>query len=170
MAWYDTFDTDLGTLFVGGSDAGVHRIDFLTPEHDLDVEIGRLEADCGETVAHDTDAARPAVEALTAWFVDADSKLDLRLAPRGTSFQQRVWEALRAIPCGATTSYGEIALDIGQPGAARAVGGAVGRNPISVVVPCHRVIAADGSLGGFASGLDRKRWLLRHEGAAVRGL
>ena len=170
MAWYDTFDTDLGTLFVGGSDAGVHRIDFLTPEHDLDVEIGRLEADCGETAAHDEDAARPAVEALTAWFEDSESKLDLPLAPRGTAFQQRVWEALRAIPCGATTSYGEIALDIGQPGAARAVGGAVGRNPISVVVPCHRVIAADGSLGGFASGLDRKRWLLRHEGAAVRGL
>ena len=117
MAWYDTFDTDLGTLFVGGSDAGVHRIDFLTPEHDLDVEIGRLEADCGETAAHDTDAARPAVEALTSWFVDADSELDLPLAPRGTPFQERVWERLRAIPPGATTSYGEIALDIGQPGA-----------------------------------------------------
>lgn len=170
MAWYDTFDTELGTVFVGGSAAGVHRIEFLTPDHPLVDHLPALEADSGEPAEHNEDAARPAVDALTAWFADADAELDLPLAPRGTAFQQRVWERLLAIPPGATTSYGEIASEIGQPGAARAVGGAVGRNPISVVVPCHRVIAADGSLGGFASGLDRKRWLLRHEGASVRGL
>ena len=110
------------------------------------------------------DAARPAIEALAAWFADPANEPDLPLAPRGTPFQQRVWERLREIPSGSTTSYGEIALEIGRPGAARAVGGAVGRNPLSLIVPCHRVVAADGSIGGFASGLDRKRWLLAHEG------
>lgn len=169
MAWYDTFGTDLGTVFVGGSAAGIHRIEFISPEYPLEAHLPALEADSGEPAEHDADAARPAVAALAAWFDDADMALDFPLAPRGTAFQQRVWERLLAIPPGSTVSYGEVALDIGRPGAARAVGGAVGSNPISIVVPCHRVIAADGSLGGYASGLDRKRWLLRHEGAIPRG-
>ena len=173
MAWYDILDTELGRLFVGGSDEGVHRINFVTDQRTLDDEVHSLAADSGEPVAHDPDAARPAVEALAAWFEDADRDPDplagLRLAPRGTAFQQRVWERLRTIPTGSTTSYGELAFEIDRPGAARAVGGAVGRNPLSIVVPCHRVIAADGSLGGYASGLDRKRWMLAHEGIPVPG-
>ena len=169
MAWYDILDTELGSLFVGGSDAGVHRINFVTDRHTLDDEVHSLEADSGEPVAHDPDAARPAVEALAEWFADGDRDFDVPLAPRGTAFQQRVWGWLLTIPSGSTTSYGEIAFEIGQPGAARAVGGAVGRNPLSIVVPCHRVIASDGSLGGYASGLDRKRWMLAHEGVPVPG-
>lgn len=84
----------------------------------------------------------------------------------GTPFQRRVWEALRRIPAGSTTSYGELAAALGQPGASRAVGLANGSNPVAIVVPCHRVIAANGGLGGYSGGLARKRWLLAHERAA----
>jgi methylated-DNA-[protein]-cysteine S-methyltransferase len=84
---------------------------------------------------------------------------------RGTTFQREVWNALREIPVGETISYAELARRVGRPSAFRAVGSANGQNPIGVVVPCHRVIAADGTLGGYTGGLDRKRWLLAHEGA-----
>ena len=87
---------------------------------------------------------------------------DLPLAPTGTEFQQTVWQALRDIPYGTTVTYGELASRIGC-GSARAVGAAVGRNPISIIVPCHRVLGADGSLTGYAGGIDCKRWLLDHE-------
>lgn len=90
---------------------------------------------------------------------------DLPLAPAGTVFQQRVWQALLDVPYGATTSYGEIARRLGQPpGASRAVGLANGSNPISIIIPCHRVIGSDGSLTGYGGGLDRKRYLLDLEG------
>src|SRR5262245_55331381 len=84
---------------------------------------------------------------------------------RGTSFQQEVWDALRAIPAGQSLSYGALAVRIGRPGASRAVGLANGANPIAIVVPCHRVIGADASLTGYGGGLERKRWLLAHEQA-----
>jgi len=90
-----------------------------------------------------------------------DFDLDLRLA--GTPFQQRVWAALRNIPYGETVSYGELADVLGQPGASRAVGLANGKNPVGIIVPCHRVIGANGSLTGYGGGLDRKRWLLAFE-------
>lgn len=85
----------------------------------------------------------------------------------GSPFQQAVWQALRTIPCGETRSYGEIARLIGHPAAVRAVGRATGANPMAVVVPCHRVVGADGSLTGYGGGLERKRWLLEHEGHAA---
>ena len=87
--------------------------------------------------------------------------LDLRA---GTAFQQAVWQALLAVEAGTTTSYGAIALALGKPGAARAVGAAIGRNPLSIIVPCHRVVGAGGALTGYAGGLERKTALLRHEG------
>jgi methylated-DNA-[protein]-cysteine S-methyltransferase len=87
----------------------------------------------------------------------------------GTKFQREVWDALREIPCGTTVSYGELAKRIGRPAAVRAVGLANGSNPIGVVVPCHRVIGADGSLTGYGGGMERKRWLLKHEGASFEG-
>jgi len=86
----------------------------------------------------------------------------------GTPFQRKVWTGLTKIPAGETRSYGALAAKLGCPSAVRAVGMANGANPISVVVPCHRVIGSDGSLTGYGGGLDRKRWLLRHEGAAFR--
>ena len=87
----------------------------------------------------------------------------LPLAPQGTAFQRAVWDQLAAIPCGETRTYAEIARAIGRPRAARAVGAANARNPLAIVVPCHRVIGGDGELTGYAGGIDRKRWLLAHE-------
>ena len=105
-------------------------------------------------------------EAIARYFageLDAIDALPVRTA--GTPFQREVWGALRAIPCGATVSYGELAQQIGRPTAVRAVGLANGSNPVGVIVPCHRVIASDGSLSGYGGGIERKRWLLAHERA-----
>ncbi len=100
---------------------------------------------------------------LQAYFEGERVDFDLKLNPAGTPFQHRVWEELCRIPYGAAISYAELARRIGQTGASRAVGGANGRNPIAIIVPCHRVISSDGGLGGYGGGLDRKRWLLEHE-------
>lgn len=105
-----------------------------------------------------------ATRQLEAYFDDGLQRFDLPLKPAGTAFQQRVWQALGDIPFGHTESYGALAGRIGRPTASRAVGMANGRNPISIIIPCHRVIGADGSLTGYGGGIERKRWLLTHEG------
>lgn len=110
-------------------------------------------------------AVRAPLEAYFAGDAAAIDRVPVEL--RGTPFQMRVWSKLRAIGAGTTTSYGAIARALGAAEAPRAVGGAVNRNPIGVVVPCHRVIGKDGSLTGYAGGLDLKRWLLAHEGFAL---
>jgi methylated-DNA-[protein]-cysteine S-methyltransferase len=102
---------------------------------------------------------------LTAYFASRLEVFDLPLAPNGTEFQRRVWNELTKIPFGATISYAELARRVSNVAAVRAVGAANGRNPIPIIVPCHRVIGSDGSLTGFGGGLPRKQWLLRHEGA-----
>jgi methylated-DNA-[protein]-cysteine S-methyltransferase len=102
---------------------------------------------------------------LEEYFAGSRREFDLALHPSGTAFQERVWMALREIPYGETASYGQTALAIGSPTASRAVGLANGQNPISIIVPCHRVIGANGSLTGYGGGLDAKRWLLSHEAA-----
>jgi methylated-DNA-[protein]-cysteine S-methyltransferase len=104
------------------------------------------------------------LEQLSEYFAGTRRVFDLPLRLQGTAFQQRVWRELREIPYGETWSYGQLAKRIGNPSASRAVGLANGRNPISILVPCHRVIGADGSLTGYGGGLERKRWLLAHEG------
>ncbi len=112
------------------------------------------------------DTAAPFAEAkrqLTDYFAGRLSEFTLPLRLDGTAFQQRVWEELQKIPFGATISYGELAQRIGNPKGSRAVGLANGRNPISIIVPCHRVIGASGSLTGYGGGLNRKQWLLAHE-------
>lgn len=106
-----------------------------------------------------------AIEQLGAYFAGELREFTLPLAPRGTDFQLRVWAALRRIPYGVTWSYGRLAAELGSPGASRAVGLANGRNPLPIVVPCHRVIGADGSLTGYSGGIGRKRALLEAEGA-----
>jgi len=111
---------------------------------------------------------KDAIAQLTAYFEGARIEFDLPLSLDGTDFQRRVWAALREIPYGETISYGELARRIGNPNASRAVGLANGRNPVAIIVPCHRVIGANGSLTGYAGGIDRKIWLLEHEGAALR--
>jgi methylated-DNA-[protein]-cysteine S-methyltransferase len=106
---------------------------------------------------------REAQRQVEAYFAGELRAFDLPLAARGTPFQERTWTALRAIPFGASCSYAALALAVGAPRAVRAVGGANARNPLSIVVPCHRVIGKDGSLTGYGGGEDRKRWLLTHE-------
>jgi methylated-DNA-[protein]-cysteine S-methyltransferase len=108
-------------------------------------------------------------EQLEAYFDMRLRQFDLPLEPKGTDFQRRVWDSLRAIPYGDTISYAELARRIDNPKAMRAVGAANGRNPLMIIVPCHRVIGADGSLTGFGGGIDRKRWLLDHEARARLG-
>lgn len=106
---------------------------------------------------------------LDDYFAGARTAFDLPLALEGTPFQTTVWSALRDIPYGETISYGELARRVGRPGASRAVGAANGRNPISIVVPCHRVIGADGRLTGYGWGNERKAWLLDHERSGTLG-
>jgi methylated-DNA-[protein]-cysteine S-methyltransferase len=100
---------------------------------------------------------------LREYFDGRRTEFDIRLSLDGTAFQQRVWAALRAIPYGQTVSYGQLADRLGQPSASRAVGLANGKNPVSIIVPCHRVVGADGSLTGYGGGIERKRYLLAHE-------
>lgn len=119
----------------------------------------------GAEGAQDASPLLDAAEAqLREYFAGARRTFDLPLAPHGTAFQQRVWAALRAIPYGETRTYGELAAAIGSPNASRAVGMANHRNPLPILIPCHRVIGADGSLAGYAGGLETKRRLLALEG------
>lgn len=104
---------------------------------------------------------------LLAYLAGEREDFDLPLAPHGTDFQQEVWRLLRAIPRGETTTYGGIARELGRPRGSQAVGAAVGRNPLSIVVPCHRVLAADGAMTGYAGGIETKQALLLLEGAAL---
>lgn len=116
------------------------------------------------------DAPAAVTAALDAYFAGDLTALDaVPVATGGTAFQKSVWAALRAIPAGETRGYGALAASLGKPGAARAVGLANGMNPIGIVVPCHRVIGADGTLTGYAGGVERKAWLLRHEGRLAAG-
>jgi methylated-DNA-[protein]-cysteine S-methyltransferase len=116
----------------------------------------------GDSEGHPVLAA--ACAQLDEYFTGTRTAFDLPLRLGGTAWEQRVWAALRAIPYGETTTYGALALRLGAPGAARAVGSANGRNPVSIVVPCHRVLGSSGALTGYAGGLERKTALLQHEG------
>ena len=126
--------------------------------------MARDEQITAESVPAETDPVlATAREQLEAYFDMRLTQFDLPLEARGTEFQRRVWDSLKAIPFGETISYAELARRIDRPTAVRAVGAANGRNRLMIVVPCHRVIGADGSLTGFGGGIDRKRWLLDHE-------
>jgi methylated-DNA-[protein]-cysteine S-methyltransferase len=126
--------------------------------------VRRLERQSGRVAATRAAHARAVGDRLEAYFAGDVSALDrVAVDARGTPFQLRVWAELRRIPSGATRSYGGVARAIGAPSAVRAVGAANGANPVAIIVPCHRVIAADGTLHGYGGGLDRKRWLLEHE-------
>jgi methylated-DNA-[protein]-cysteine S-methyltransferase len=122
----------------------------------------------GETItADDHPILTRAAAQLDEYFAGRRVTFDLPLAPAGTPFQQKVWQALTRIPFGLTASYRDLAVSVGSPDACRAVGAANGRNPLSIVVPCHRVIGATGKLTGFAGGLDAKRFLLNLESAST---
>ena len=163
---YFTMPSPVGELLLTATDEGLTRVWFEEHRHGgpRSVEWQRA-AEVGGAAER---ILRDAREQLDAYFAGKRKSFDLPLAAAGTPFQERVWKALRTIPFGHTTSYGEIATRMGEPKAMRAVGAANGRNPISIVVPCHRVIGANGDLTGFGGGIERKRWLLEHEGALSR--
>lgn len=127
---------------------------------------GRRTVQAAEAPGHPL--LRRAAAELAEYFEGKRQEFDLPLAPAGTPFQRAVWKELTTIGFGATCAYAELARSLGRPSAVRAVGAANGQNPIAIVVPCHRVLGADGSLTGYGGGLERKRWLLDHE-RAVRG-
>ncbi|MCG2771538.1 MAG: methylated-DNA--[protein]-cysteine S-methyltransferase [Desulfobacterales bacterium] len=152
-------ETPLGPLWCGFTDRGLAALEFVG-----DGPVSLLSDD--SLPAH----LMPLIEAvqreLSVYFGGIPTDFaSLTLDLRSTPFQLRVWQELRRIPWGQAISYGELARRVGNPKASRAVGQANAVNPIPLIIPCHRVIAADGSLGGYSSGPDRKRWLLRHEGA-----
>lgn len=151
-------------LLVTDADGAVRALDF----HDHEARMHRLLARHYPRFRLTNGAAPSAVHAaLDAYFAGEVSALDrLEVRTGGTDFQRMVWAALRAIPAGQTFSYARLAQTIGRPRAVRAVGLANGANPVSLIIPCHRVIGADGSLTGYAGGLARKTWLLAHEARA----
>jgi len=153
----------IGLVLVAQSAAGLVAVLLGDDRNTLRRELARR-FPLGESAG--SDAALDALAAKVAALVDAPATtLDVPLDLRGTRFQREVWRALRAIPAGATTTYGELAARLGRPDSARAVGAACGANPLAIVVPCHRVIARDGSLTGYRWGVERKRALLEREAA-----
>ena len=162
----DRLETPIGVaLLVTDADGVLRALDWedYTPRMK---ELLRLHY--GSVTLNEARAPREMRAALTAYFKgDLASLATIAWRVAGTPFQQKVWSALAKIPAGRTLSYGALAAKLGRPTAMRAVGHANGSNPISVVVPCHRLIGANGSLVKYGGGLERKRWLLRHEGVAV---
>ena len=162
----DRVATPVGeVLLVTDADGAVRALDFADYEPRMMRLLGRHSPGLALTAGSAPEPVRRAVEAYFSGDVRALDGLAVKTG--GTAFQRSVWAALRAIPPGETRSYGQLAAAIGSPRAVRAAGLANGQNPVAVIVPCHRVIGANGTLTGYAGGLERKRWLLRHEGAAV---
>ncbi|MGA3302869.1 MAG: methylated-DNA--[protein]-cysteine S-methyltransferase [Methylovirgula sp.] len=166
----ETMKSPIGTLSIVTDDEA--RLRALQWGEDADALEEKLQRRYGSTctLKRENDSPSKARQALAAYFDgDLHATESIAVASAGTEFQRDVWAALRVIPVGQTMSYGGLAAKIGRPKAMRAVGLANSANPIGIVVPCHRVIGADCSLTGFGGGLDRKRWLLSHEGAHYIG-
>jgi methylated-DNA-[protein]-cysteine S-methyltransferase len=162
----DRIATPVGeVLLVTDGEGAVRALDFADYEARMIRLLARHAPGAALVEGRAPETVRRAVE---AWFGGDLTALDgLTVKTGGTAFQRTVWAALRTIPAGETRSYGQLAAAIGSPRAVRAAGLANGQNPVAVIVPCHRVIGANGTLTGYAGGLERKRWLLRHEGAAI---
>jgi methylated-DNA-[protein]-cysteine S-methyltransferase len=146
----ETIESPLGLIEIEAGESAVTAVRFVA-----------LRSDAPRTNA----VARRAARQLKEYFAGQRREFQLQLAPLGTEFQKSVWSQLLRVPFGTTASYRDIAAAIGNPKATRAVGAANGRNPIAIVVPCHRIIGSNGHLTGYGSGLWRKEWLLLHEGA-----
>ena len=167
--FYDHLASPIGEVLILADDRGrLLALDFGDFEH-------RLEKLLSHRVGRRLDSVTPAKDpfgltsALGAYFEGEIAAIDaLAVDAPGTAFQRAVWAGLRQIPAGTTQSYGQLAARIGRASAVRAVGAANGANAVAIVVPCHRVIGADGTLTGYAGGIERKRWLLAHEAAHVR--
>ena len=161
---HTVLDSPLGPLTVVIEDDGLCG---LYVEQGLRKALERQATLGSPSRPHQVPLLQAVAEQLAAYFLGQLTEFDLPLASRGTAFQQRVWTALRRIPYGETRSYGQVATEIGNPTASRAVGAANGRNPVSIVVPCHRVIGSTGRLTGYAGGLTTKEQLLAHERAVI---
>lgn len=162
----DRIETPVGTvLLVTDANGAVRALDFVDYEPRMMRLLARHYGQVKLTPGLAPEAVRASV---LAYFAGNARALDvLTVATGGTPFQREVWAALRAIPAGETRSYGQLASAIGRPKAVRAVGLANGANPVGIIVPCHRVVGANGTLTGYAGGLERKQWLLAHEAAAI---
>lgn len=159
------FDSPLGPMTAVASPAGLTVLEF-SDNRSLSRERAQAEAQFGCSIERGTSEHLEQTRAeLAEYFAGARREFTVPLDLRGTEFQMRVWNRLLAIPSGETRTYSGIARELGDPKALRAVGMANGRNRVAIIVPCHRVIAANGTLWGYGGGLERKRWLLEHEGA-----
>lgn len=163
MMIYDIFSTRFGDMMACGTEEALQGFYFTGQKYDKAVEPAWHHAP-------DHALLRELRAQFKAYEKQAMSGFDLPLDPQGTDFQKRVWRALLDIPAGDTSTYGAIAVLAASKAAVRAVGSAIGRNPISVIIPCHRVLGSSGSLTGYAGGLPRKAALLQHEGAAFLGI
>jgi methylated-DNA-[protein]-cysteine S-methyltransferase len=143
------YQSPIGTVEIKATGEGIVALDFIDRPQASDVELPEVFKEC--------------VKQIDEYFRGRRKAFSLNLSLRGTEFQNTVWRRLVTIPYGRTYSYGEFAKAIGKPAACRAVGNANGKNPISIIVPCHRLIGSDGSLTGYGGGLWRKEWLLKHE-------
>jgi methylated-DNA-[protein]-cysteine S-methyltransferase len=164
---FTRFSSPVGELVLTATDAGLTGIYFPTSRH------GPPPLERDDWVEDDGRGPGSAVLARTRrhleeYFAGKRTTFDVALAAHGTDFEHRVWGALQAIPYGTTLSYGELARRLGDARATRAVGAANGKNPIPIIVPCHRVVGSRGELTGFGGGIDCKRWLLEHEGALMK--
>lgn len=156
---YGHFATPQGEMFVLFDEESVHGIYFDGQKYLPDFSLHQ------ELKNHPLlDSVKPQ---LVAYFSDQSDCFDFPLAVRGTPFQRAVWQALSEIPCGETCSYMDVAIKVGNPRGVRAVAQAIGHNPWSVVIPCHRVIGTSGKLTGYAGGINRKAWLLKREGVNI---
>ena len=163
MTRFARYESPLGPMYATAEDDGITHIEFKGAKYAPAAQPDWIE-----------DPKAPALAAcgtqLAEYFAGTRTEFDLPLAPRGSTFQKRVWEEIARVPYGETISYAELARRAGAPGQARAAGAATGRNPVSLVIPCHRIVGSDGSLTGYAGGLERKRELLELEGVLQRSL
>lgn len=160
----DNLGSPIGPLLIAVDREGFLRAALFTTEMQvLRSQLQHLYGRDGFTLEEVSDPSGVSTAIAHYFAGELDAIEGIRVATSGTAFQREVWDALREIPCGSTTSYGELASRIGRPKAVRAVGVANGANPIAVVVPCHRVIGSSGALTGYGGGIERKRWLLDHE-------
>lgn len=148
-------DTPLGLLELKGTSEGLDSITHINSKKPISKEI--------------PSPLKDTVKQLKEYFANKRTEFSIKLLPQGTDFQKRVWKELEQIPHGKTVNYLEIAKRLGDPKVIRAAASANGKNPISIIIPCHRVIGSDGSLTGYAGGLQRKKWLLEHESPVKQG-
>ncbi|KYG11005.1 cysteine methyltransferase [Sorangium cellulosum] len=160
----DEVESPLGAMLLAAGGGAVHALEFADRAPRLRASLA---ARYGAVALRGAADPHGLSGRLTAyWRGDLGALSGMPVEPGGTPFQRRVWAEVQRIPPGATRSYGEVAALLGQPSASRAVGLANGRNPVCLIIPCHRVVGARGELTGYAGGIERKRWLLAHEGAS----